>query len=194
LAFDESGERLTPTHAVKKGTRYRYYVSRSLITGAAKDHTQGRRIPAGNLESLVIGRVRAFLTDEGAVLGAITDAEQNGAEQKRLIARGCQISGELPTLAPDAIRAILVTLVSRVDIKAEHIEIRSPTPSRLAPSTVVRPASATPGDSQSAPRYLKTKGKGATPARRPRDAAGRAQRRLPSGSRSRFASDHCAGA
>ena len=29
LIFDESGERLTPSHAVKKGTRYRYYVSRS---------------------------------------------------------------------------------------------------------------------------------------------------------------------
>ena len=33
LVFDDSGERLTPTHAVKKGTRYRYYVSKSLITG-----------------------------------------------------------------------------------------------------------------------------------------------------------------
>ena len=47
LVFDDSGERLTPTHAVKKGTRYRYYVSKSLITGAAKDRFQGRRIPAG---------------------------------------------------------------------------------------------------------------------------------------------------
>lgn len=27
LAFDENGERLTPSHAVKKGTRYRDYVS-----------------------------------------------------------------------------------------------------------------------------------------------------------------------
>ena len=50
LAFDETGERLTPSHAVKKGTRYRYYVSRSLIVGTAKDHAKGRRIPAGNLE------------------------------------------------------------------------------------------------------------------------------------------------
>ncbi|WP_244500980.1 recombinase family protein [Methyloceanibacter marginalis] len=65
LAFDDTGERLTPTHAVKKGTRYRYYVSKSLITGAAKDHSQGRRIPAGNLESLVIGRLRTFLADPG---------------------------------------------------------------------------------------------------------------------------------
>ncbi len=61
LAFDETGERLTPSHAVKKGTRYRYYVSRSLIIGTAKDHSKGRRIPAGNLETLVINRLRAFL-------------------------------------------------------------------------------------------------------------------------------------
>jgi site-specific DNA recombinase len=124
LAFDDSGERLTPTHAVKKGMRYRYYVSRSLIIGAAKEHSKGWRIPAGNLENLVIGRLRTFLADEGAMLGAITDAEQNGAEQKRLIARGRQISEEFPTLAPDTVRSILITLVNRVDTRAEHIEIR----------------------------------------------------------------------
>ncbi|MGH6736341.1 MAG: recombinase family protein [Methyloceanibacter sp.] len=124
LAFDDSGERLTPTHAVKKGTRYRYYVSKSLITGIAKDHSLGRRIPAGNLEDLVIGKLHAFLADEGAVLSAVTDAEQNGAQQKRLIARGRQISEQLPTLAPDMVRSLLLTLVDRVDIKAEHIEIR----------------------------------------------------------------------
>jgi len=124
LAFDESGERLTPTHAVKKGTRYRYYVSKSLITGTAKDHSQGRRIPAGNLENLVIGRLRAFLADDGAMLSAISNIEQRGAEQKRLIARGRRISEGLPTLALDGVRSILMTLVNRIDIKAEHIEIR----------------------------------------------------------------------
>ena len=32
LIVDAEGKRLTPTHAVKRGKRYRYYVSRSLIT------------------------------------------------------------------------------------------------------------------------------------------------------------------
>ena len=32
LLFDGDGNRMTPSHAVKKGTRYRYYVSGSLIT------------------------------------------------------------------------------------------------------------------------------------------------------------------
>jgi hypothetical protein len=37
----EAGERLTPTYAVKKGTRYRYYVSTSLITGAGSNRSNG---------------------------------------------------------------------------------------------------------------------------------------------------------
>jgi site-specific DNA recombinase len=124
LVFDESGERLTPTHAVKKGTRYRYYVSKSLITAAAKDSSQGRRIPAGDLEGLVVGRLRAFLADEGAILSAISEAVETGAEQQRLIERGRQASDEFPKLSPDAIRSILMMLLQRIDITAEQVEIR----------------------------------------------------------------------
>jgi len=124
LVFDESGQRLTPTHTVKKGTRYRYYVSKSLVTGAAKDSAQGRRVPAGNLESLVVGKLRAFLADKGAILSAISDTAKIGAEQQRLIARGRQVSDEFPTLSPDAIRSSLMTLVQRIDITPEHVEIR----------------------------------------------------------------------
>jgi len=82
MVFDEAGELLTPTHAVKKGTRYRYYVSTPLITGAGKKRSSGRRIPAGNLEGLAINRLRTFLTDPGAILDAIASdshAGSNGA-------------------------------------------------------------------------------------------------------------------
>jgi hypothetical protein len=124
LAFDETGERLTPSHAVKKGTRYRYYVSRSLIVGAAKDQSKGRRIPAGNLENLVVNRLRAFLTDQGAILDAVRDEHPDVANQKRLIARGRQVAEELVTMAPDQIRAMLMALVDRVDLKPDHVEVK----------------------------------------------------------------------
>ena len=123
LAFDETGERLTPTHAVKKGTRYRYYVSRSLIIGTAKDRSKGRRIPAANLESLVITRLRTFLADQGAILDAVRDEHADGAGQNRLIKRGRQIAEELGSLAPDQIRAMLRALLSRVDIRPDCVEI-----------------------------------------------------------------------
>ena len=38
ILFDARGERMTPTHATKNNTRYRYYVSRSLLAGAMKYH------------------------------------------------------------------------------------------------------------------------------------------------------------
>jgi hypothetical protein len=38
MLFDGDGNHMTPSHAVKKSTRYRYFVSRPLI---AKDQTQG---------------------------------------------------------------------------------------------------------------------------------------------------------
>ena len=123
LAFDETGERLTPSHAVMKGTRYRYYVSRSLIIGTAEDKSKGRRIPAGNLENLVISKLRAFLADQGTILDAIRDGHADGAGQNRLIARGRQIAEELATMAPDQTRAMLMALLSRVDIRRDRVEI-----------------------------------------------------------------------
>src|SRR5271155_769484 len=38
LLVDARGERLTSSHAVKKGRRYRYYISAALITEAGTDH------------------------------------------------------------------------------------------------------------------------------------------------------------
>src|SRR6267142_2210766 len=46
LLVDARGERFTPSHAVKKGRRYRYYVSGALITHAGTDPAQGWRLPA----------------------------------------------------------------------------------------------------------------------------------------------------
>jgi len=124
IVFDENGERLTPTHAVKKGTRYRYYVSSSLLTGKTRGHSTGRRIPAGNLEHLVVGRIRTFLADQGAILDAIRDEHPDGAEQRRLIGRGRQISEELTTLAPDKTRAMLMVLLNRVETRSDRIDIK----------------------------------------------------------------------
>jgi Recombinase len=46
LLVDAQGERLTPSHAVQKGRRYRYYVSAALITAGAKDDTPSWRLAA----------------------------------------------------------------------------------------------------------------------------------------------------
>jgi site-specific DNA recombinase len=123
MVFDETGERLTPTHAVKKGTRYRYYVSTSLVTGAEKNRPRGRRIPAGNLEGLVIARLRTFLADPGALLDAVDSESHSGSEQGQLIERGRQIAEELAGQAPDKVKAMLMALLCRVEIQSDRVNV-----------------------------------------------------------------------
>ncbi len=58
---DSNGDRMTPTHAVKSGKRYRYYVTTALITDKRDTAPQGQRLPAGDIENLVLGRLESFL-------------------------------------------------------------------------------------------------------------------------------------
>ena len=50
--------------------------------------------------------------------------DPDGNNQKRLIARGRQIAEQIPTMAPDRTRAILMALVDRVDLKPDRVEIK----------------------------------------------------------------------
>ena len=122
LLFDEAGERLTPTYAVKKGTQYRYYVSTSFVTGGGKTQSPGQRIPAGDLERLVIDRLRTFLADHGALLDSL-DGSQDSLEPQQLISRSHQLAEELGTEAPHQVKGPLMGLLRRVEIGADRVEI-----------------------------------------------------------------------
>ena len=121
--FDETGEHLTPTYAVKKGTRYRYYVSTSLLTGAGRNRSSGRRIPAGNLEGLVIARLRTFFADPEAILDAVDNKSHRGPGRSQLIERSRQIAEELGGHAPDEVKAMLMALLCRVEIRSDRVDI-----------------------------------------------------------------------
>jgi site-specific DNA recombinase len=51
--FDERGNRMTPTYAVKKGVRYRYYISAALIQGQSDKTAKLNRVPAAEIEKLI---------------------------------------------------------------------------------------------------------------------------------------------
>lgn len=63
---DDRGNRMTPSYASKKGKRYRYYLSSALAQGQAERAGSVRRIPAAEVEALVIDTVRKRLKDSVA--------------------------------------------------------------------------------------------------------------------------------
>jgi site-specific DNA recombinase len=70
--YDQAGERLTPTYAMKKRRRYSYYVSRSLVSGGVADSRQAWRVPARQLEE-AIALGLAELLDDGVEIARVMD-------------------------------------------------------------------------------------------------------------------------
>ena len=68
LVFDDTGDRLSPTHANNHGKRYRYYVSHRLKTGTS-DKASGWRVPAGELEQLVLRQALDLLRNRSSLAG-----------------------------------------------------------------------------------------------------------------------------
>jgi hypothetical protein len=57
--FDDRGNRMTPSHSNRDGVRYRYYVSHVLLQRRKKDAGRVTRVPAIQLEKLVVEAIRA---------------------------------------------------------------------------------------------------------------------------------------
>src|SRR3954451_2028885 len=72
--FDEAGHRLTPTHAAKGGRRYRYYVSRALVTGIAERAPGAWRLPAAQTENLIAILAVTVLPESSATATALERA------------------------------------------------------------------------------------------------------------------------
>jgi len=64
--FDEKGQPLYAQGAAKGKRRYRYYVSRELVRGSAEHAEGGWRIPAPEMQRVVVGAAKAFLDDRPA--------------------------------------------------------------------------------------------------------------------------------
>jgi hypothetical protein len=69
--FDSAGNRMTPSHSVKKGVRYRYYVSQAILGSRPGEVGRVGRVSAPDLEGLVEDFLRKrFAGAPGQGLGA----------------------------------------------------------------------------------------------------------------------------
>jgi site-specific DNA recombinase len=92
--FDDHGNRMSPTHSNKGGLRYRYYVSGAALRPQPAGSVL--RVPAAEIEALVIGALRSHLL-------------ASGTEQQIL---------------PDDARDLVEHHVERVTLTPHHIKLR----------------------------------------------------------------------
>ena len=129
LLFDAEGQHMTPTHAIKNGRRYRYYVSRRLITDVRADVAAGLRIPAAEIELIVVNRIRRLLSEPASLFEVLTAAQAGERQlQQAVIARADEHASGWARMSPLRQRVILLALVRGIDMGPDQviIHIRSP--------------------------------------------------------------------
>jgi hypothetical protein len=123
LLVDARGERLTPSHAVKKGRRYRYYVSAALITDAGTDRAQGWRLAAREIEEVVIRILSDALTSPAGLVERFGASGMPGDQLRRLLSRAVRMAAVLTGSAAE--RAKLVReLVEKIILDEKRITIK----------------------------------------------------------------------
>jgi len=124
MLFDGDGNRMTPSYAVKRGTRYRYYVSRSPITKDRAETSAGLRVPAAEIEQLVSDRVHRWLLDPGSIYKSTSARLTDASMQQRLVARAADLGKHWPELPVARQHAVLTALIDRIEVSVDRIEIR----------------------------------------------------------------------
>src|SRR6202023_768580 len=141
LLVDARGERFTPSHAVKKGRRYRYYVS----TEAGTDRPQGGRLAAQEIEDAVIKVLADALTRPALLLERFGMAAIASNQIRKMLNRATNLAKAL-NRSPAERAKVVRDLIEKVVIEEEAIMIRVRRRPLLG-RAVMPPASENPGDS-----------------------------------------------
>ncbi|GIX10692.1 recombinase zinc beta ribbon domain-containing protein [Elioraea sp.] len=125
LLVGPDGRAMSPTHTRKKGRLYRYYVSQTVLQGGPNDAPH-RRLPAGEIEGLVMAQVRALLRQPEVVVGTWRAARAEApdlteAEVREALGRLDPLWDEL---FPGEQERIVRLLVERVVVTEAGAEIR----------------------------------------------------------------------
>lgn len=117
ILFDQDGSPLIPSHSQKQSKRYRYYVSEPLVTGVRDKAPQGVRLPAIDVERLVIQSTAEWLRDPESILSA-THVPPEAIEQVK--SRAVELAGQV---LEDHPYEVIRQLMQRVTIHSEGVSI-----------------------------------------------------------------------
>ena len=118
LLFDSSGQRLSPSHSQKQSKRFRYYISKALVNEKRSSSPQGLRLPAQELETVVLNGICEWLGDSTAILAAI---EPTPSEIETLLNKARTTLADIQDTTKQY--HLIRRLVERIIVSDEAIEV-----------------------------------------------------------------------
>ena len=126
LLFDSAGRRMRPNHACKGSRRYRYYVSRPEL--ALTDEPL-LRVPAGEVEKAIVDQLAAALADPDLLHHLIERCGSEGVPIRQIKGMLDELVAVLLRGSKAERRSLLPTLLCRVELHKDRLEVQARVPS-----------------------------------------------------------------
>jgi hypothetical protein len=123
LLFDDRGHRLTPIHTIRRGIRYRYYVSQAILQNQPEQQGRVCRLPAHDIEQQVTRQLEQWLGTESAVLEQLALPSDDMAARATILAR-TKTWEDLGARAPADLRGLLLVIVRRVTVDETAVHLK----------------------------------------------------------------------
>src|SRR5271169_4397296 len=122
LLQDAQGNHFTPSHTVKNNRRYRYYVCQSANNA---DGTDGRpaRLPAHDIETLVLARLRSLLQSDHEVIDQLGLPTDPPALTQQLVTAARSLASQWLSAPPVRIHELVRRAIKRVVVHRERVEL-----------------------------------------------------------------------
>jgi site-specific DNA recombinase len=123
----EDGQVLTPTHAIKRGVRYRYYAN---LRAASKSKTDGNanqliiRIPAAAIERLVTDRFLMLHRSQTELAGLFQPLNRSATQLREVIQRAQEIADLWNSKSAADQRMVLQAVIVKVRLQNDHTELQ----------------------------------------------------------------------
>jgi site-specific DNA recombinase len=119
MMFDGAGTQMTPSHAVKNGKRYRYYLSNNLNCGQG----EGIRVPAHEIEDLVIAQMAAFLQNNARIIKMLGISGSAPSDITSALDKAMALAQWLHQGTTADRRPLLLELINRVVITTTGVKV-----------------------------------------------------------------------
>jgi site-specific DNA recombinase len=124
LIQDSGGNRFSPSHTVKNGKRYRYYVWQATAQGSNKQ-SKAIRLPAYDIERQVSLRLQSFLQSPNDVMKGLALPADRPELIHQVIHAAKKQAEKWSTLAPAVIRDFVRRVVRRVVIGPDTVDVET---------------------------------------------------------------------
>lgn len=121
LLFDQHDRRMTPSHTSRGVKRYRYYVSRNDDPTSCPQPLV--RVPAGELENIVVAQLQAILRNTQALHDLTERFVLSAGELDVFLRDAAAYNSVLGNEASEDRAQLISELISRVDLNPDHLEI-----------------------------------------------------------------------